>query len=196
MKENNMMILKSDSKLESISFALLFLIPITINLGIDFFYPAITWRDFNQAQEKFLKENIQGYNENDYKKLLYSNNKNNDAKIIEYKEKVKEWQNSANYKNLKEQQAQQRQTKYFILLIITILLLSSLLFINIAIISSAILGSALALYIFEITELNANFYDPIKNGIFFKIPLPILGIITTLIGLIITTYVAYRDQDI
>ena len=187
---------KSGLKLKLISLGLLFLIPITINLGIDFIYPAITWQDFEQAQEKFLKENIANFNHDNYQKYRYSYPEEHEEKWDEYKEPIKKWNNSDKHKQLKSQQEQQRKFKYLVILFCILLLTMLIHFIKMPILKCPILGVVTYFLLFEIEYVQPYYHTHVIEQYFLGISIELLGIITALICLLLLSYYAYQEQNL
>ncbi|MBI2345090.1 hypothetical protein HYV10_03395 [Candidatus Dependentiae bacterium] len=183
----------SGLSLRLISLGLLFMIPITINLGIDFFYPAITWQDFNQAEEQFFKKNNPDFNLEKYQKAQFYSPENKQEEN-EHKNREKQWRNSTEYKELKNKQNQQRKFKYLMILFFMLLLTISLRYIQMPILKCPIIGSITYFLLFELRYINPCCHTPIIQEYFLGIPIEIFEIAISLLSLILITYDAYQDQ--
>lgn len=188
--------IQSNFQIQLIALGLLFIIPITVNLGIDFFYPAITWQDFEKAKEDFLKEKIPNFNPDMYEKYKYAYPDEHQLSWDMYKEETKKWNDSQEHQALKTKQNQQKKVQYLALLVYVILLTISLQFIKIPILKCPIIGTILYILLFEI-QLKRPYYDSVGTEKYFLgIPLQILELITIFICLVLIIKHAYQDQNL
>ena len=186
--------IKSNLKIDLIAIGMLFLIPITVNLGINFIYPKISWQTLHNSQQKFIEEHMPHYDA--YTKMIKSSDINQEAEqqelFKEYNQYVTQWKKSDQYKDLKNEESKQQQFKFVALALIILLLLTLLNFVHFPTIAAALIGSILYLYISELNDWSFSFDAPITDGSLCNIPLPVIGIITSCICLSATLYYAHR----
>ena len=187
----------SNSKITIIALGLLFLIPITINLGLNIILPKVAWQSFKNSENDFLKKNMPSYDE--YQKMILSTDlqANPEKRVLlfkEYDEYQAKWRNSTILKKLQTEQNNQEQTRFIAFIVIILTLMIIINFITIPTITLSIMGSTLYLFIFELNDWTVVFNSPIKEGFLFGIPLPLVGIATSFICLVLTVYYAHKNQ--
>lgn len=164
-----------------ISIGLFFIIPLTIQLGIEFLYPSISHETIHQAKMNYWKTEVSGYNKENY-------NKNPDK----YHDL---WDSSDTYQKLQQEDFEQR--KFYVLIINLFILLLSLisLIIKTPYIRTAFIGSVIIIAI-----SNINFWDLYNTNFdsvtFFNLPITLISILTLFISLITIMYMASRDKNI
>lgn len=187
-------IIESNLKIKLIALGLLFILPITINLGIDFIYPKIRWETFQKTEEQFIERNMPNYDT--FKKIKGTTNNKRQASIFkEYNKYKNQWYKSEEYKELKNKNNHQKYLKHIILLFIIMILMIILNFINIPVITSSLIGSILYLFIFELNNWNPHF-NAFAEETLFHIPVPILGMLLSLFCTILILYYAHKDQNL
>lgn len=183
-------IITKDFQIKLIAFGLLAIIPITINLGLSFLFPKTDWNTYRTLETEYIKNNMPNYDQ--YKKLKrdYNLSKKESNLFSVHKEYVKKWQESQQYKNLKETDKQHDQYRFITLCFLIIALISTLIFIPIPIIHAAIIYATLFLFIFTL-----NYFSPEISDSFVFMPLAVLRILTSLICLLITLHIVYKNND-
>lgn len=192
---NQAQTIQSNFQIKLIALGLLFIIPITINLGINFLYPAITWQDFENTKENFLKKNIPNFDHDIYQKYKYAYPYEYEQNWDIYKEEIKKWENSQECEILKTKQNQQKKFKYLVILFFITSLTISLYYINIPILKCSILGTITYL-LFEIKYARPYYHSPVIQEYFLGIPIEAIELIIVGICLIFITYCAYQDQNL
>ncbi len=170
-------ITQSNLQIRLISLALLFLIPITLSLAINFLFPKVSQQKINSLQEDYVQKEIPNFNKKDFYTAKFNPSKEGTPSI--YEEKITEWKTTDEYQKMFAQNIHHDNSKMALFLIVITLLLLSLYIIPIAILKSSIIAACLYLYanLFLLSSKNTE-----------------IIVISSLLFLIIITHQAYQDK--